>query len=161
MKLRLRRIACKETYTIGVLEVLRWGNWERICNTIEDKVRDLNKDGDLNDEGEGKVYAQTAIPYGTYTIAMDVVSPKYSNFKKYPFYEKYEGKLPRLLDIKGFEGVLIHTGNTASDSAGCLIVGYNTVVGKVTNSKAAFSKLMDMYLLPAKHRCEEITISIE
>ena len=68
------------------------GNWERICNTIEDKVRDLNKDGDLNDEGEEKVYAQTAIPYGTYTIAMDVVSPNY-NFKRNTLLRKVRRKV--------------------------------------------------------------------
>jgi hypothetical protein len=126
MKLTLKRIALKDTYTIGKLYVD--GVYE--CDTLEDKVRDLNKDGDLDDTGETKVWGETAIPYGTYRIDM-MMSPK---FKKI---------LPRLSGVKGFEGILIHPGNTALDTHGCILVGVNNVVGKVTSSIATFDKLME------------------
>ena len=84
-------------------------------------MRDINKDGDLNDSGESKVYAQTAIPYGKYKITLN----KSPRFKR---------DLPRLLDVPHFEGILIHRGNTAKDSAGCILVGENKIKGMVINS---------------------------
>ena len=159
LKFRLRRIACKPTYTIGKLEVWKNNAWAYLCDTIEDKVRDLNKNG-VFDNGETKVYAQTAIPYGTYKITMDVQSPKYSNFKKYPFAKKYGGYMPRLLNVKHFDGILIHPGNTAAHSAGCILVGKNKVVGKVIDSQSVWRSLMEYYFMPAKKNKEEITIEI-
>lgn len=159
MRLRLRRIALRDTYTIGKLEVFHWGEWKWIADTIEDKVRDLNKSGKF-DNGEVKIASETAIPYGTYDITLDIKSPKYSNFKKYPKYEKYDGYLPRLVDVPHFEGVLIHIGNTSDDSAGCILVGENKVVGKVINSTATFYRVMDEWLLPAKRRNDTITLEI-
>ena len=104
-------------YTIGTMLI----DGARFSDTLEDRDRDLNRDGDLNDPGEGKVYAETAIPYGRYRVTLDV-SPKFRR------------KLPRLHDVPHFEGILIHRGNTAADSAGCILVGENKAVGKVLNS---------------------------
>ena len=53
-------------------------------------------------------------------------------------------KLPRLVNVPGYEGVLIHVGNTADDTSGCLLVGRNKVVGKVTESTATFVELMNI-----------------
>lgn len=78
------------------------------------------------------MYAKTAIPTGTYKITLDVVSPKFSQKAYYKAF--CGGKLPRLLNVKGFDGILIHKGSNADSSAGCIIVGMNTVVGGVTNS---------------------------
>lgn len=159
MKLRLSRIELNEAYTIGKLEVLSWGKWEYICDTIEDCVRDINKNG-IFDGDEKKIPSETAIPYGTYEITMKVKSPKFSNFNKYPYYEQYDGKLPRLLNVNSFDGILIHVGNSAKSSSGCIIVGENTEKGKVTNSITNFCKLMNFYLLPAEERGEDISIEI-
>ena len=117
MKLLLKRTFLRDEYTIGSLFV----DGKYFCDTIEDKVRDFNKDGDLLDPGETKVYAETAIPYGTYDVELSM-SPK---FKR---------QLPMILDVKHFTGIRIHRGNTAQDSAGCIIVGENKVRGKVINS---------------------------
>ena len=152
MKLLLKRIALRPTYTIGRLFI----DGDRFCDTCEDKVRDTNKDGDLLDEGEQKVYGQTAIPYGTYGVTLNVQSPKYSKRKAYDFCKGY---LPRLLDVPHFEGILIHIGNKPEDSAGCILVGENKVVGGLINSTATFKRLYER-LKAASDRGEDIEIEI-
>jgi hypothetical protein len=159
MKLRLRRIALKETYTIGKLEAWKDGQWVYLCDTIEDKNRDLNKNG-VFDNGEKKVYGETAIPYGTYKITMNVVSPKFSNFTKYPYARKYQGYMPRLLNVNHFDGILIHPGRSARSSAGCIIVGKNKIVGQVVESTEVWCSLMEHYFWPARKSGEPITIEI-
>ena len=155
MELTLKRIALRSEYTIGKLYV----DGEYVCDTIEDTVRDLDKDGKFAN-GEVKIPGKTAIPYGRYEITMKVKSPKYSNFSKYSWAKKYDGYLPRLLNVSQFDGVLMHVGNSALDSEGCIIVGENKVVGKVINSVNTFRRLMDEYLVPAKKRNERIVITI-
>ena len=86
MEIRVRRIALKDDYTIGKMEILYPEGWRWVADTLEDVVRDINKDGDLNDVGEGKIYGKTAIPYGRYEITMKVQSPKFS---KYQFTEMF------------------------------------------------------------------------
>lgn len=154
MELLLKRIALKDTYTIGKLYV----NGTYFCDTIEDKVRDLNKDGDLNDVGEGKIPSLTAIPYGTYEIILKIQSPKYSLRTNYSWCKGY---LPRLINVPHFEGILIHAGNKAEDSAGCIIVGENKVKGQVINSMATLKRLYCSILKEASDRNEKIWIKIE
>lgn len=149
MKLTLKRIALRPTYTIGKLYI----DGTYFCDTCEDRVRDNNKDGDLNDIGEGKVYSKTAIPYGTYKVTMNVQSPKFSRRATYAWCKGY---LPRLLNVPHFEGILIHAGNTAEHSAGCILVGENKVVGQVINSMATLKRLLRII-----GGAEDITITIE
>lgn len=152
MELLLDRKYRKEKYTVGRLFV----NGVFFSNTLEDKVRDINKNGKF-DNGEYKVYSETAIPYGEYEITLDVASPKFS---KYQFYKEVcNGKLPRLLNVPHFEGILIHCGSTANNSAGCILVGNNTVKGGLTNSKETFKKLYSI-LDKANKNNEKITIKI-
>lgn len=153
MELTLKRIALRDTYTIGKLYI----NGTYFCDTCEDKTRDLNKDGDLNDVGEGKVYGKTAIPYGRYEITMKVQSPKYSQRASYAWCKGY---LPRLLKVPHFEGILIHSGNDATHSAGCILVGENKVKGQVINSMATLKRLIPM-LKHASDNNEKIWITIE
>ena len=141
MKLKLERKYFKDTYTIGNLYV----DGSFFSNTLEDKNRDVNKNGKF-DNGEAKVYGETCIPFGTYRIVVNM-SPK---FKR---------ELPRLLDVPSFEGTLIHRGNTAKDSAGCILVGENKAVGKVLNSTPYEERLVKM-MKEAIAREEEITIEI-
>lgn len=124
MELLLKRIALRPRYTIGKLFV----DGEYFCDTLEDQIRDFNKDGDLDDPGEGKIYGQTAIPYGKYRVTIGY-SPR---FKR---------DLPRLQAVKHFEGILIHPGNTAEDTHGCILVGRNTIKGALTESRATFDRL--------------------
>lgn len=125
----------KETYTIGNLYVD--GEW--FCNTLEDKDRGLKSSMSLEEVERLKVYAETAIPAGRYKVIMDVVSPKYNRVKWYK--DNFGGRMPRLENVKGFSGVLIHPGTTAVDSAGCIIVGLNKKKGNVLESRATFTKL--------------------
>lgn len=115
------------------------GEW--FCNTLEDKVRDINRNGRF-DNGEKKVYGETAIPYGTYEITLDVVSPKFS---KYEFYmDVCDGRLPRLLNVPHFEGILIHVadGHRGADLLeGCIGVGYNRIKSGLLNGKEVFRGL--------------------
>ena len=141
MKLKLERKYFKNTYTIGNLYV----DGTFFSNTLEDKNRDVNKNGKF-DNGETKVYGETCIPFGTYKIVVNM-SPK---FKR---------ELPRLLNVPSFEGVLIHRGNTAKDSAGCILIGENKVVGKVINSTPYEERLVKM-MKTAISKGEEIIIEI-
>lgn len=141
MDLRLERLWPKATYTIGRLYV----NNEFFSNTLEDRVVDKNKNG-VFDGDEKKVYGESAIPYGTYKVI-------------YNYSPKFKRNLPRLLDVPHFEGILIHSGNTAADSAGCILVGNNTEIGKLTNSRATSDKL-NKVIEAAQKRGESITITI-
>lgn len=140
MKLELKRIAKKDKYTIGHLYI----NNKYFCDTLEDPYRGLTSTMSLTEIKSKKIKGDTAIPTGTYKITLDVVSPKYSNFSKYPYVKFCGGKMPRLLNIPGYEGVLIHAGNTQKDTEGCLLVGENKVVGKVINSQATWKKLYEI-----------------
>ena len=135
MKLTLKRIAKKDTYTVGKLYI----DGVYFCDTIEDKDRGLYQKQDIQELRKIKVPSKTAIPTGIYKISLSIVSPKFSAKKIYQ--EICKGKVPRLLNVPGYEGVLIHIGNTAEDSAGCILVGQNKVVGKVINSTETFRKL--------------------
>lgn len=154
MRIELKRIYTCSTYTIGHVYV----NGEYVCDTVEDTDRGLHQGMTAAQIRKVKVYRQTAIPTGTYKVTMNVQSPK---FAQYEYYKKYcNGYLPRLLDVPGFDGILIHKGVSANSSAGCIIVGYNTIKGRVTDSQKAWEKLMKKYLTPAKMLEKEITITI-
>lgn len=143
MKLTLKRKYLGKKYTIGDLHI----DGKFFCNTIEDTVRELPTSCPNTSKGSTckcreKVYAETAVPEGTYKITMEH-SPR---FKR---------KLPFLHNVPHFIGILIHSGTTEKDSAGCLIVGKNTIKGKVTESRITSDKLNEI-LSKEKH----ITIQI-
>lgn len=116
---------------------------ELFCRTIEDVVRDLGPNG------EGKVYGQTAIPEGSYRVILNE-SPR---FKKI---------LPRLLDVPGFDGILMHKGNGPEDTLGCILVGESVENGRIPAgaSSPAFARLMRA-LDAVQARGEAIVISIQ
>lgn len=150
MKILLKRIAKKANYTIGKLYL----NDKYFADTLEDTDRGLTQDMDIEEIKSKKVYGKTAIPTGTYKIDMNTISPR---FKNRSWAKPWGGKIPRLINVKGFEGVLVHPGNTAEDSTGCVLIGQNSVVGKVVNSVNTFNKLMTE-LISDKNN---ITITIE
>ena len=150
MNLELKRIGLSQTYTIGKLYI----DGTYFCDTIEDVDRGLLQTMSESEINKIKVKGETAIPKGTYTINMNRVSPRFSKVKQYDF---IQGKLPYLESVPGYEGILIHIGNTAKDTDGCILVGKNDVVGKVTNSTFWFGELIKKL----KSTKDKITITIK
>lgn len=135
MELKLRRIAKRNTYTIGRLYI----DGKYFCDTLEPKVRDLSK--------EPKVKGKTAIPAGRYRLYLTYSS-------------RFKRILPLMDNVPQFSGVRIHRGNTAKDTEGCILVGYNREVGKVLDSAVTEQRLMAV-LQNTANRGEQIFITIE
>lgn len=113
MEMTLTRIAKRPAYTIGRLEI----DGTYFCDTLEPTWRDVG----WGRPGR-KVAGRTAIPEGRYAVAV-TLSPRFGRW------------LPLLLHVPMFEGIRIHAGNSAQDTAGCILPGLNTVKGRVTDSR--------------------------
>lgn len=124
MRLTLKRIANKDNYCIGKLYI----NGKYFCDTLEDHDRGLDDSMTLEDILKLKKYGETAIPTGIYTVLL-TYSPKYKKV------------MPLINNVKGYSGIRIHSGNTAKDTLGCLLVGKNTKVGMVTDSRNTYNAL--------------------
>ena len=153
MEILLIRKYKKPTYTVGNLYIN--GKW--IANTLEDTDRGLKDSMSVAEIKAIKKPKITAIPTGTYEVTLNVVSPKFS---KYPFYNSINGgRVPRLLNVKGFEGVLIHVMDGpkgAELSEGCIGVGRNLIKGGLLQGKEYYKKLYDIL----KNNKDKITIKI-
>lgn len=125
MNILIKRIAKKDTYTIGRLYI----NGQYFCDTLEDKDRGLKQSDNIITIKAKKIFGKTAIPMGKYNVILSY-SPK---FKKI---------LPLVENVKGFSGIRIHQGNTADDTEGCIIVGRNKIVGMVTHSEETLKALL-------------------
>ena len=142
MNITLNRIAKKAKYTIGKLYI----NDQYFCDTLEDTDRGLTQSMTEQQIRSKKVYGETAIPTGTYRIIIS-----YSN--------KFKKQMPLLLNVPGFAGIRIHSGNTEKDSLGCILVGKNKAVGKVLESRDTYSKLFS--ILQEANKKETIKITIK
>ena len=138
MRIELVRIAFKDTYTIGKLYV----DGKYFSDVLEDVDRGLDSSMTESEILEKKVKGQTAIPTGHYVINI-TYSPKYKRM------------MPLLLDVKGFSGIRIHSGNSSKDTEGCLLVGKNKKVGMVLESRDTYQQLFKMM-----EGQKEITIDI-
>lgn len=127
MELLIKRIAFKELYTIGKLYI----DGVYFCDTLEDKNRDNNHDGDLNDPGESKVINETCIPFGTYKVVINM-----SN--------RFKRLMPLIMNVPGFDGIRIHNGVNQNNTSGCILVGKNKIIGAITDSKEIFEKLFNI-----------------
>jgi hypothetical protein len=120
MKIKVVRETFTDKSTIGSLYV----NDKFYCYTLEDKDRGLLQSDSLISIKAKKLFGITAIPKGSYELIVNT-SPKFGRL------------LPRILGIKGFDGVLIHRGNTAEHSHGCILVGYKKGVNNISESTKA------------------------
>lgn len=154
MELRVDRKWKKEDYCVSDIYVD--GEW--VCNGLEDTDRGLDQDMQDFMIRNKKIPNRTAVPTGRYKVLMNTVSPRFS---QKPFYMQVcKGKLPRLDNVKGYEGILIHCGTTHQHSAGCILVGKNTIKGKLTDSQDTFKKLYSI-MKDAYDKGDEIYITIE
>ena len=126
MEILVKRIAKKETYTIGKMYI----DGKYFCDTLEDKDRGLSQSMTEEEIRKRKVYGLTAIPTGAYKVIVN-------------YSERFGKQMPLLLDVKGYAGVRIHSGNTPADTLGCILVGRNTAKGMVTESRKTFLRLME------------------
>ncbi len=154
MEILVERKYKKEAYTIGNLYID--GKW--IANTLEDKDRGLTSDMSLSEIQRLKVAGETAIPAGEYNIRMDIISPKYSQ-KEWYRTNCNGGRLPRVENVKGFDGILMHCGNKAQDSLGCILVGKNDIVGGLSKSREYFIKVYAL-LYEAYKRGEDLRLVV-
>ena len=124
MRIRIDRAWKRKGYTISrvIINGERFGDGKQWCSILEDEDRGLHSDMSLEEIKRIKVQGRTAIPRGVYEVRM-TYSPKFGR------------DLPLLVNVPGFSGVRIHSGNTASDTEGCLLPGVNDVVGRVSNSR--------------------------
>lgn len=140
MKLLLKREPNNQTWMNGKLYI----DGVYFCDTIEDLDRNLTSDMSVKDIAKIKIPGRTAIPSGTYKVTLDVISPKFS---KYPFYQSVcRGKLPRLLDVKGFDGILIHVADGPRKDKlleGCIGIGDRQSDGSLLNGKEVFKEFYD------------------
>lgn len=133
VKILVKRVFKCEKYTIGHLYL----DGVYICDTLEDKVRNLTK--------EKKVFGQTAIPAGTYNA-------------KVFFWNKIKRNVLLLEKVPFFSGILIHGGVDETYSFGCILVGYNKIKGKLLDSKKALDAIMNYITIK---KPEKITITVE
>lgn len=126
MKLKLVRIVTCSNYTEGKLYI----DGAYLCDTLEDTDRGLEQNMSEFEINRRKIYGQTCIPSGEYKVILNM-SPR---FKKI---------LPRILDVKGFEGILMHAGNTVQDSSGCILLGTKSADGVLINSRKAVNALIE------------------
>lgn len=115
MKLQLKRIAFRPTYTIGKLYI----DGKYFCDTLEDPPREV------------KIMNETCIPEGEYKVIINM-----SN--------RFKRLMPLLMNVPGFEGIRIHAGNNASNTSGCLLVGKNKIVGQLVESRNTFDELFSI-----------------
>ena len=156
MELKLIRKYRCSNYCIDKLYI----NNEYFSDALEDPDRSLTDTMSLEEIKKIKIKGNTCIPYGTYNITLDIVSPKFGSKSYYK--EVCNGKVPRLLNVKGFDGILIHVGDGPNGhrlTEGCILVGRNTIKGGLTEGKKYFQLLYNQ-MLEAKNRGEEIKITI-
>lgn len=155
VRIRIRRVSHSEKSTIGELSLEECGF---LCHTLEDKDRGLAKPITAEEVKKVKVAGATAIPAGEYDVVL-VVSP---SMKNKPYAKQYGGRFPCLLNVPGFEGILIHPGNTDADTRGCILVGdYDPAApDRITGSVNAYEDLM-RYLWAAYKNKDKITLTIE
>jgi hypothetical protein len=134
MTLTVRRETPIQGRTFGVLSL----NGVPFCQTLEDQLREIPG----VQVADWKVHGQTAIPAGRYPLVLS-------------FSQRFQTVLPEVLDVPGFAGIRIHSGNVIDDTDGCLLVGMGRSGLWVTRSRQALAELLDrLRTAPPPHAIE-------
>lgn len=122
MKIKVVRDVITPSFTLGEIFI----NGSPLGYTVEDTDRKL-------ESGGVKVKTKTAIPRGEYEVIVSY-SPKYKRY------------MPEVLNVPQFSGIRIHSGNTPSDTEGCIIVGAyrDEDKGVVSESRKAIARVYDL-----------------
>lgn len=143
MKIEIKRLWKKSNYTIGKVYI----DGKYFSESLEDKDRGLTSTMPLEEIKKIKVKDNTAIPTGTYQVL-------------YTYSPRFKRMLPLIDNVLGYEGVRFHAGNSIADTSGCILLGKNTKVGMVTESRVtcnSFYKLIE----EAIKKGEKITLEIK
>lgn len=144
MEILIKRLWKKDKYTIG--RVLIDGKY--FSESLEDVDRNLSSDMPLEEIKKLKVKGETAIPTGTYQVL-------------YTYSPRFKRMLPLVNNVKGFEGCRFHAGNSINDTSGCILLGKNTKVGMVTDSRNTCNKFYKLIEEAITKRGEAIILTIE
>jgi hypothetical protein len=144
MEILIKRLYKKSNYTISKVYI----NGTYFSDALEDTDRGLTSDMSLEEIKNKKIYGKTAIPTGLYTIL-------------YTFSPKFKRMLPLINNVKGFDGIRLHSGNTAEDSLGCVLLGFNKEKGKVLQSRDTCNKFYKLIEEAITKKNESITLKIE
>ena len=136
MDIEIYRRIFTDTCTIGAMFI----NDMYFCDTLEDITRP---------EGATKIFGETAIPAGRYEVIMD--------------YSKHFGKnMPHIMDVAGFTGIRIHSGNKPGDTDGCILVGkYSRAHPEwISDSRITYAAFWELFIA-ALNRKEYISLKIK
>jgi len=129
MNLTLQRTRTTDNSVFGELFI----NDKFACYTLEDKIRDV------------KIKHETCIPAGIYNVVLSLS-------------QRFKVILPLLLNVPGFEGIRIHSGNTIAATSGCVLVGTSIQGNKLLHSKPALYKLLETLTKAFKKGSITITV---
>jgi Family of unknown function (DUF5675) len=118
VNLKVEREFKGQDYTIGNFYI----NDVFLCNTLEDTIRIVNHNCSQ------KIFGQTAIPEGEYDVELI-------------WWDKHQNWYPHIKDVSCFDGIMIHSGVTANDTEGCVLIGDNNVKGELHNGLIYMDKL--------------------
>lgn len=155
MKIQVKRVARKGTYTVGKVYI----DGKYFCDSLEDTDRGVNQTMPFTPTGGAKgywvtadnsviekVYGKTAIPTGLYDVTTY-------------YWEKHKCYVPMLLRVPGFTGILMHNGMTADHSEGCILLGKNNIVGRLDGDRI-YTDALTARIFAADHRREKVQIEI-
>ncbi len=149
MEITIDRRYKRDTYTVSRVYVdgERWGDGFHWCSALEDTDRGLFQGMKQSEITRRKVYGKTAIPSGMYDVII-THSPRFGK------------PLPLVVGVPGFAGVRIHPGNTAEDTDGCILLGENSVKGRVMNSRYWCMRMQGL-IQNALKRGEKVTLLVK
>ncbi len=129
MKILVNRLYSNTEATLSTVSI----DGRFVCFGLEDEYR------------KEKVAGETRIPAGTYSIGIrDVGGFDGKYMSKFP--SMHKGML-QVLDVPGFEYILVHIGNYEHNTDGCLLVGKNAVTIGTPSVLASTTAYKELYKL--------------